>query len=250
MWKLLYPGLALRLKAIRRGRAEAVFASRPAILQPNFGRWLRTYRSECAKDLCILVGTSALALTVHPAMWLGALWQFGRIYSYWRWVASMQIDGCANPAVVLSTSPLRLACYADLSGGTGTWPALKVFQMPDKAVGCGEAQVGDRLACVCYYRGDGGDVGMWSDFHPYPDVMLTADPEERERLRGSLVQDDSERDLWGKLDLALKIVGANPGLGLYRLGWEPTSMDAMLQGAAGVSVDLTEHQAQTQGGLA
>lgn len=250
MWKLLFPHHARRLSAIRAGHTADVAASRPAALEPAYLRWMRTYRAECGRDLALLAGTLVAALVLHPGLWLAVLWQAGRIYAYWNWVTSLFVEGCTNPAVVIASNPMRLACYADLGLGAGTWPALKVLQLPDGQGVWLDAQVGDRVSCVCFYRGDGGEIGMWADFHPIPDGVLTGDSGELERLRSGLESDPSEHELWSKLSLAQRIVGEQPGLGLYRLGWEPVSMDAVLQGAGGVGVDLVERERALSGGPA
>lgn len=250
MWKLIFPHHASRLAAIRAGRTQDVAASRPAALTPAYLRWASTYRSECSRDLGLLGATLLAALAFHPALWLAALWQAGRVYSYWNWVTSLFVEGCVNPAVVISVNPVRLACYADLTLAGGTWPALKVLQLPDSQKAWSDASVGERASCVCFYRGDSQEAGMWADFHPIPDRVLTAASEELERLRAGLEQDPSEGDLWTKLELAQRIVGGEPGLGLYRLGWEPVSAEALHHGGGGVGVDLAARQAQLAGGQA
>lgn len=189
-----------------RGGPET-FASNPAQLHINFGRWLAVHPAiRTILALLTVVGVSLLFVKYQVGLTLllsGAMvfWQNQREIKH----KYLRGDVCA--AEVLSAPAGLVAVYTDLTtNGAGPHPAIKIIKQPLQRMNPPAAD-GMRLAAVAVY---GGDVrnAVWNDFAPEVIHCVIADAAEIERVMRSIPEDH-----WQALGAGLSSIPvAQPGL--------------------------------------
>lgn len=107
----------------------------------------------------------------------------GRVDLYRFFLTDQLMNGDLQPAMVMSTSPLRIAVYSDEFDGT------LLLSFPDSFASSYDLHEGDRLAATCAYyaqaftnHGAGKDIfpgpkttGKWADLLPVIPLFLAED---------------------------------------------------------------------------
>jgi hypothetical protein len=137
---------------------------------------------------------------------LGWWWQdyrrTGDLFSY----------GDAVPAVVVGTSPLRIAVAVDLAmPNRGFFPVIRVVEQPDFELGGQPARLGDRLVALVRYL-DAQNGRHWSDLQVVAATHGTEDGAALERTMDRFAPRE-----WTRLETWLTKVEDPARPGLYRL---------------------------------
>ncbi len=194
------------------------YASHPGRTRVDVLRWFRSYPRWPAIWLLGLLGGAALGWFVHASLWaVAGLALLGNLL-YWRKVRGHFQGGCANPSVVISEDPLRIAVSSDLSKGDGDFPVIKIIEKPLAGIAGQQPKVGLRLATVALYYDGVEDRPHWEDFDPRPLECATGDLSEIARVISSFDEED-----WGELERHLAQVPQPYRTGLYRIGWQASS---------------------------
>ncbi len=165
----------------------------PGRVQVNWNRWARAYpRPLLFLGAVLLITLIVFALTrqvmvlVFGLVCLSGLWKqiSLRVREHFHF-------GCANPAVVLSVAPPRLAVYTDLATGPRTpYKVIKVIAPPLHLFAGGTPEMGAKTVTVSLYeRGDDTEqTGHWSDFHPVPVALVVAEKSESDATQARVPQ--------------------------------------------------------------
>lgn len=192
----------VNLQALVRGRARVKVEART----------LFAHEPEWRRD-CLIRGAVVLIglLLLQPILVAAGILLFVPIVVRYAGVAKLMQEGEALPARLVSSEPLLVAAYGDLSRDlTASYPILVVMQVAPHNLPTG-AQRGDRLAAV--------GLGFAGDSQHYLGLSIrllsTANADPAVNL--SVLDSISEWD-WESLDNALLDMGAElePGTHLLR----------------------------------
>lgn len=186
-------------------------ASNPGHVQVNFLIWMRYYPKWPLILTTALIASLLVTAAFRGAWALLFLAVLGANYIYWKYVRACFINGCVNPAVVVSVRPLLIAVYTDLTKGRGNYPAIKILPIPLTRIAKRPPEVGMRLATIAFYvQGPNPDLPHWVDFTPFPTECATTDAAVNVRVLESISAED-----WALLQAALATVPAPRQAGLY-----------------------------------
>lgn len=135
-------------------------------------------------------------------------WYFTRLSEHFHF-------GNANPGLLVSISPMRVAVLADLSKGSGFYPAIKITEARVPLVGNRKPVVGARIATVALYNDRQPNAPYWSDFQPIPVDYVTDNIAEIESLMSTFCQAD-----WEELIDGLDQLPKPLQVGLFPLQWD------------------------------
>lgn len=208
-------------------------ASNPGRVKVNFLLWTRYY----PKWPLILITTLFISLILSAAysrlFILLVLVILGVNYAYWKIVSSHFLNGCINPAVVISVRPLLIAVYSDLSKGQGDYPTIKIIPVPLTSIYTRFPEVGMRLATISLYWQGSDQMPHWVDFTPYPAECATSDSATNVRILESITENQ-----WAYLQASLAVVPEPRQAGLY-----PIDLTALTETANQYQSDHTMTQA-------
>jgi hypothetical protein len=188
------------------------YASNPGHVPLNPWRWLRYYPKWPLLWFSSLVAFVAMACFVDSNLWAAAALLLVGNWFYWQRVREHFPHGCANPAIIVSMRPMRIAVSTDLSKGVGEYPVIKIIKK-SVAPACGQIpEVGSKLAAVALYNSSDAAVPHWSDFDPRPIDCATGDVEVMERVMQSFTDND-----WDQLYDGLRQVPQPYRCGLYHV---------------------------------
>ena len=178
---------------------DGLTASHPGGVKVSLWRWSCRYPKW---PLVLLISTllvpvlivevsamfiAAVPLTIIPAIW------------YAKRVREQFLYGDANPGIVISTTPLLIGVWTDLTKGEGAHPALSVHREAASDRWAGPVEVGTRVATVGLYDvGEKENCPYWERFHPRTVEPIAADAEEARALLASF-----EGERWERLERAV-----------------------------------------------
>lgn len=143
------------------------FASNPANMSFNPLLWVCCYTKWPLIWLIGFVLFSTLSMLSCWGYAVPASFFALANFLYWRQVKARYKFGCVLPAVIVSSNPLLLAIYTDLSKGIGSYPAIRI--QPLNILSPKLYGVGRKLPVAALYS-DGRDVSspLWESFDPRP----------------------------------------------------------------------------------
>lgn len=195
-------------------------ASHPGGIRASRLRWLWHYPTWPLIWAGTLMIAVALAWFLHWGFWILAGLLLIMNLLYWVRVREHFLQGCANPAIVVSLDPMLIAVFTDLSMGVGSYPAIKIVEKKLKRIAGQEPTVGTRVATVALYSASLiDDKANWDDFDPRPVDCVTGNLADINRL----LKGFSDKD-WHDLQEGLKQVPKPFRSGLYRL-WTSSKSD-------------------------
>ncbi len=192
---------------------DSARASNPGKLRVNPIRWFRHYPTWPLIWLISLLFFVVMAWLVHGSFWIIALLLLAMNWLYWQRVRDHFRCGCANPAMLVSMEPMRIAVATDLSMGVGQYPVIKIIDKSLATV-CGQSpQSGCLLPMVSLYRrSPDEDLPHWVDFDPRPIDCATGDVQQMQRLMSTFTNED-----WDELKSWLRQVPRPLRPGLYHV---------------------------------
>jgi len=142
------------------------FASRPGGVRLNYLQWIRCYPFWPVILLAALIGVLVATFIMGTGWYLGCAAAVVVNFLYWTRKREHFASGDTCPAVVISTSPMKLAVSTNLATNqTANHPVIKVIRVPRASVPEDRRKVGAHLATVALYSGS--KVGFsWEDFYP------------------------------------------------------------------------------------
>jgi hypothetical protein len=118
--------------------------------------------------------------------------------------------GDANPGRVVSLNPTCIAVATNLRKGPGSYPVLKIVQIPLKKSLGKPLAIGDSVPTVALYGSSDPESPRWSDFYPHPVECATGSREQIESVEATFTEKD-----YAKLESALaQVPHKTPGLHL------------------------------------
>jgi len=175
----------------------------------------------------LLLITVLLAVLVRWAFALLALPPAGLLWTYW-WVQRARfVNGCINPAMVVSLDPPLVATYTDLSLSQtdNKWHYVKVVSQPLDTMTGDAPHLGQRLATIAIY--DQGDNTLhWSNFRPVVVNCVTWNVDDVTRVFSMLEAVD-----WHELDQAIRQLPQPFAAGLYKVELDPPSQKSSISPA-------------------
>ena len=177
------------------------FPVQPLRYASHFPLWPCTL----AIGLCLM----GVWTVLRPAFWPWAVVFLILNVLFWTRVKLRFRHGCVNPATILSTAPLTLAVFTDLSTGSGTYPVIKI--LPHPAPKGTQLKVGDKCATVAMYTG-APNPWHWESFSPILVECATNSRLTTERALQSIPAEE-----WSSLEEGLKNIPRPFKLGQYPL---------------------------------
>jgi len=197
---------------------DSAIASHPGRLRVSSWLWTRRYPKWPVLLAVALVATVVLSFTVDRMFLASVPLALIPNVFYWKRVREHFRHGDANPGVVVSRDPLRIAVWTDMTKGEGSYPVLRVFGEPPWEVEGKPLDVGTRVATVGLYAVDEEEARpYWERFDPRPVAPVAAEEAEAQALLESF---GPER--WERLERAVTTMGAVEE-GLHRLELEGSS---------------------------
>jgi hypothetical protein len=191
---------------------DSARASRPGNLRVNRWRWFRHYPKWPMIWFSSLAFFVVMACLVHGSFWIFATLLLAMNWLYWQRVSDHFRHGCANPAIILSLQPMRIAVSTDLTKGVGNYPVIKIIQK-SLPTACGQQpRVGTLLATVSLYFPSSEEEPHWSDFDPRPIDCATGDLDAMQRVMSGMDAND-----WNELRNGLKQLPRPYRCGLYHV---------------------------------
>jgi len=179
-------------------------ASTPGGVTLNIFKWLY-YDPIWPFLFAVLLLALFPVLKIIPSS-IGAGWMMvGMVLNvgYWSRAIGRFKEGCANPGIIISLSPLLIAVYTDMSKGDGDYPAVKIMKTRMPRVGKAPFQVGMRVPTVALYSAGMLFSGMmkphWIDFYPVPVACGSWSDREVERVKQAIPKEEWEMlETWVK----------------------------------------------------
>lgn len=191
---------------------DTLTASHPGGVKVSLWRWACRYpkwplilTTSVLLTPFLIVSVSLMFIAALPITVIPAIWYAKRVREHFLY-------GDANPGLVISTSPFRIAVWVDLTKGEGSFPALSVKAEPPFKHQGKPAEVGTRLATVALYDiGSEEDLGYWENLDPRPVEPVAAREEDARKLFESF-----SAEQWERLEKAVESVKPTRA-GLFRL---------------------------------
>ncbi len=166
-------------------------ASNPGALPVNYWSWITHKPLWPLIWGLALVGTIALAVVVNHFFWVLFVLVLFVNRLYWARVREQFFLGCINPSVVISTNPLLIATYTDLSMGKGEYPAIRITNPTLRRIAGQAPEKGMPVATISLYqRAVDSSIRHWEDFDPIPADYGTPDIREHQRILATLTPDE------------------------------------------------------------
>lgn len=188
-------------------------ASNPGDARISVWRWGLHYPKWALLWLLVLVAVLIAAFLV--SLWFIPLLLPAAAFNilYWIRVRDHFRFGDTNPGIVIALNPTLVRVATDLTQGSGSYPAVKVFKTNLSRIMGAEPAVGTRLATVALYsRSPDPNCPHWSDFDPRPLECATGVKSDIDRAMASFSDAD-----WHRLEDSIRqIPSTQPGLYLLR----------------------------------
>lgn len=189
-------------------------ASNPGRISVKRLRWVR-HRPLWPLVWSLPVVVSFVGIVFHHWAWVIPGMVFMQVLRrYFNGLAEHFHYGDANPGVVVSVSPMRVAVLTDMSKGGGYYPAIKITEERVPLIGKQKPAVGARVATVALYQNRVPDAPHWSGFRPIPIDYVTDDAEELASLMSTFSLAD-----WEDLIDGLSELPKPHEPGLFPLQW-------------------------------
>lgn len=148
-------------------------ASNPAQLPFSLYRAWLCFPTEPTRALVLALVFAGAAYWLH---WLFGLHSFLCLLALALWILNNRSTAEAGdlcPGMVVSTSPYRVAVWADLTLGDGRhWPVIKIAEYPLERTRKGTFAPNELLPCATSYRSFEG-IGHWLTINPVPAYCFT-----------------------------------------------------------------------------
>lgn len=133
-------------------------------------------------------------------------------FLYWKRVEEHFAHGDANPGLIVSMHPMRIAVRTDLTKGLGSYPVIKIMEEKPWSRWGQTAEKDLRLATVSLYsehlEDEDQHLPFWEDFFPKP-----IEPIGRRKEDVDAVMATFSEEAWAQLQQGLESLGhCRPGL--------------------------------------
>lgn len=161
---------------------EQSFASNQGLIPVNFLQWFTYNKLPLLKYFLLIVASLILLILIKKAVFLFlltigyAVWQ---IYRYTLEIKECYAMGNILPGIVVSTYPLLIASFTDLTKGRGEYPVIRIDHFPSfLRYHKGAVETGARIPMLAIYcELEGPYLNYWNDFSPRPVEFATKDRE-------------------------------------------------------------------------
>lgn len=170
---------------------DTTVASNPGRARVSFWRWA-VYHPHWPVALgAPLVWLTYLVFTSSLWWAIAALPLVGINFLYWRLVTEHMAHGNVCPGVVVCEHPLRVAVFTDMTKGSGSFPVLKIIEVPYYVRWDQRPEADDRVVTVALYQehAEEGCLPYWKNFRPIVAAPVVRAKSDLIQLEASL---DSE----------------------------------------------------------